>query len=1082
MSLSAVLKKTLPVLIAFVLILVIGAIVTGVKGKEKVNPAISESDKIYLSLEEDGLTYKITRGEIYEELKLSVGTSALITRTNKLILSLEKNSEGVSYFDAVTEEAIQEEIKEAVFGEEDVEDLTNDEREEKIQDYLDSMFKSFGYKADSLEEEVIKDHYRLELAKEAYAKDQLLKTIAEADAKAENDEDSDPYFDEDTINDYYSDNYYKSYWGIIVPFGTKAEAENALQQLGVAIDTAKDVWCHVEYNETEVGSGIYERKLGDPLTPSEVIDTFVKLYNLVYSHKAEAGKTVLTEGVDFTKVDLKAEVTPVRELASALVTKYEAKEDVTQTVADIKTAIAALETKMAELGYSSKALTTSLESFEKKLTAANEASEADKESLTKNALDQAKAFKSTCDSFSDFGYVFDTTNEESPLFYDYEKLSGYNSTLPNKFNNTYTVYRPFNKVEVNASTNTKPTWYTHDTLSLSSSAYYVFVLKLDEIAIPELNDELKAEIVEKLTEKELTAEYTEEKVAQLRENYSLVIYDEKVELSYNESMSNYGIEREATKDSSEDKIAKFTHNTYKKVEVSSKKEFRKARKANDGIYVYNNGLYEEVEKYQEGQVYYVREVGESTEISVADFFNDMDSLYGMTLALSEITYRRFLYNEAFNVYKDMNTGEWKDTEKRDEFIEDIETQRVNFLAGGYASYGYDPTVMTWEEFMVALYGAKNEQELADSFLYSDIVADYTEKLNFITEKDDEGNYVNKNYTELLASKLWGLYVSKMENAVKEYFNVTGIHFLVSTYEDPSKANDKGTPLNPEEWTNEQKEAAKELIKDVQNYLVYAKGDYETVLTDIANAFKACPYEVNGETPVIYDEDGNAIDYTLTAGEATIDVAHYKTLGLFVKFEDLGSFANGTMVEAFNDAVKAIWDKDIQDEVYSRVTILEDAIETEFGYHLYINLGSTALPTYESNLITPDAEGNWIDEDGKPLFTVEGEETKTEERVLPQLYEVLLYVKDANSEHLSAGAKTAVETYYKGLADEIGGSYFSYMQQYLDVKDLLTDSSVASGNYDKADLERVIALNIEAWYEANIKLLEAGDELVIRESK
>lgn len=1080
MSLSAVLKKTLPVLIAFVLILVIGAIVTGVKGKEKVNPALSESDKIYLSLEEDGLTYKITRGEIYEELKLSVGTSSLITRTNKLILNLEKNSDGVSYFEAVTGEAVKEEIEDAVFGEDSVEDLTDEEKEEKIQDFLDSMFKSFGYKADTLEADVIKDHYRLELAKEAYAKDQLAKTIAEVNAKAEKDEDLDPYFDEDEINDYYSDNYYKQYYGIIVPFGTKAEAENALQQLGVGIDTVKDVWCHVEYTETVAGSGIYERKLGDALKPAEVIETFVNLYNLVYSYKAEAGKTILTDGVDYNKVDFSAEVKVVRELASTLVTKYEAKEDVTQTVADIKAAISTLETKLVELGFSSKALTTSLESFEKKLDAANKGSEEEKEDLTKKALDQAKAFKSSCEAFSDFGYVFDTDNEESPLYYDYEKLSGYNSTLPNKFNNTYTVYRPFNTAEVNASTNTKPTWYTHEALGLSSSAYYVFVLKLNEIAIPDLNDELKAEIIEKLTEEELTAEYTEEKIAQLRENYSLVIYDEKVELNYNDSMTEYGINREATKDSSEDKIAKFTHNTYTKVEVSSKKEFRKTRKANDGIYVYNNGLYEEAKKYEEGQVYYVCEAGESTEITVADFFNDMDSLYGMTLALSEISYRRFLYNQAFNVYKDMATGEWKDEEKRNEFIEDIETQRVNFLAGGYASYGYDPSVMSWEEFMVALYGAKDEQELADSFLYNDIITDYTEKLEFVSQMDDEGKLVN-SYADILASKVWALYVEKMEKAVADYFNVTGIHFLVSTYEDPSKANDKGTPLDPKEWTDVQREAAKQLINDVRNYLVYAKGDYETVLTDIANAFKACPYKVNDKTPDIYDEDGNVINYKLTAGAATIDIAYYKTLGLFVKFEDLGSFANGTMVEPFNDAVKAIWDKDIKDELYSRVTVLEEAIETEFGYHLYINLGSTDLPKYESNIIQDGVE-DFLDENGKPLFAVDGETTKTEERVYPALYEVLLYLTDAESEYLTAGAKTAVETYYQGLADEIGGSYFSYMQQYLDVQELLTDSSIASTNYTKADLERVIKLNIDGWYESSIKLLEAGDELFIRESK
>ncbi len=1078
MSLSAVLKKTLPVLIALVVILIIAGIVTGVNGKEKTNPKISDSDKIYLSLEEDGLTYSITRGEIYEELKLSVGASSLITKTNKLILSLEKNSEGVSYIEAVTAEAVNEEIEKAVFGEEK-DDFTDEEKEEMIEDYLDSMFKSYGYKADSLEADVIKDHYRLELAKKAYAKDQLIKTIAEYNQKAEADEDMDPYYDEDEINDYYSDNYYKQYWGIIVPFGTKAEAEHALQQLGVTIDTVKDAWCHVEYVETEAGSGIYEEKVGATLTPSEVVETFIKLYNLVYGY-TNSGNDVLTEGVDFTKVNAATEVQAVRDLANTLVTKYEAGEDVTETVASIKIAIATLEEKLAAVGYSTKALTTSLESFETKLAAVSEGSTEEAETLKTAALDQAKSFKASADEFSELGYVFDTTKEDSPLYYDYEKLSGYNSTLPNKFNNTYTVYRPFNTEDVVASTNVKATWYTHETLSLSSSSYYVFVLKLDEIAIPTLDDALKAEINEKLMEEELTDEFTEEKMAQLRENYSFVIYDSSVELSYNGSMESYGIEREATKEESSDKIAKFTHNTYTKVEVADKKEFKKVRKNNDGIYVYNNGLYEEVEKYEENQIYYVLEAGEVTEISIDDFFNDMDKLQGMTVALSEISYRRFLYNSAFNVYKDMVTGEWSDEEKRDEFIEDIETQRVNFLAGGYSSYGYDPTTMTWEEFMQALYGANNEQELADSFLYSDIVADYTANLNFITKTDDEGEYVNKNYNELLASKAWELYEKKMQEIIEDYFSVTGIHFLVSRYEDPSQATSSGTPLNPKKWTEAQKEEAAKLLADVRNYLVYAKGDYETVLTEISDAFKASPYDY-ADRPAIYDEDGEVVEYTLTAGAATIDVAHYKSVGLFVKFEDLGSFTNGSMVETFNDACHEIWKQDMADEEYNRVTILETPIETEFGYHLYINLASTPVTKYESNLITPDAEGNWLDEDGKPLYNVlEGkEDPEIEERVYPQLYEILLYVQDNSSEYLSSEATTAITTYYSTLAGEIGGNYFSYVNQYLDIKELLTDTSVASGNYTRADLDRILDLNIESWYESNMTILEAGDENVIR---
>ena len=1085
MSGSALLKKALPVLLVFVIIITIAGVVTGIKASEKDVPQINDSEKIYLSIEEDGLTYEISRGEMYENLKSTMGTSALINTVNKMILSVEKNSEGVSFYEGVSLDKIHEEIDEAVYGEDGKEKLTDEEIAEKEEDFLKSMYSSYGYRAEEIYGTEIENHYRLVLAKEDYAKAQLEKAIETQNSKAEKDDDEDPYFTDDDIDDYHSDNYYKKYWGIIVPFVTKEEAENALQQLGVGIDTAKDVWVHLEVieekDDNQNGTGVFKTKYGDPLTSAEVVETFIKLYNLVYGYKSENG-AVLTEGTDYKVVDVKAEVDALKNLASELTTKYEADEDVAATVTSIKDAIAALETVLAANKYSTANLTAAIEKF----VAANDkvaenTDEDQAEKLKESAKEDAVAFKALVEGLNDKGYIFDTTLEESPLFYDNEKLSGYNSTLPNKFNNTYTIYQPFATDSKAGSTNVKPSWYTDELLGLSSNSYYVFALKLDEIAIPTIED-VKDEIIEKLKEAELTSNYIETKMAQLRENYSLVIYDEDLEAEYTTSMESYDVEHESTKEESSENVAQFTQFTYTKADVSSKKEFKSVRKQNDGIYVYNNGVYEEVKKYNENETYYTRKAGEVVTLTAEDFFKEMDKSYGMSLALSELSYQRFLYNKALNVYKDMNTGEWlgEDGEaKRDQFIEDIETQRLNFLAGGYTSYGYDPANMSWNEFMKALYGAENENELADSFLYNDILADFTATLNYIVEVDDEGNYVNTNYKELVESDLWKLYQEKMEEVLADYFSVSGIHFLVSRYEDPANSvSSSASPLDPKEWTDTQKELAKELIKDVISYLEVSKADYKTTLTEIVTAFKESPLYVDGKAPVIYDEEGNEVKYTLTKAEVTIDVAKYKTAGLYVKYEDLSTFTNGQMVETFNDAVKAIWDKDIADEVYDRVTVLQDPIETEFGYHLYINLASNEVVKYDSYEIKVNEDGTWE-------YVYEDEEKtehKTVEAVFPQLYEVLLYCDEETKAELTSGASKAVETYYSAIAGEIASQYFTYVCQYTDILSLLTDASCQSTNYTKADLEKIIDINIEAWFENNLEYLTNDDTAIIRKDK
>ena len=46
-----------------------------------------------------------------------------------------------------------------------------------------------------------------------------------------------------------------------------------------------------------------------------------------------------------------------------------------------------------------------------------------------------------------------------------------------------------------------------------------------------------------------------------------------------------------------------------------------------------------------------------------------------------------------------------------ELKEEVANEKLTFTSGAYASYGYNPAAMTWLDFIKAVYGADNENEL-----------------------------------------------------------------------------------------------------------------------------------------------------------------------------------------------------------------------------------------------------------------------------------------------------------------------------------------------------------------------------------
>lgn len=546
----------------------------------------------------------------------------------------------------------------------------------------------------------------------------------------------------------------------------------------------------------------------------------------------------------------------------------------------------------------------------------------------------------------------DTTNltEESKFYFTQSTLKSYSSQVYDYVANSFDTYN---------GNGTK--YYSNEVLTINGGAYYALVLKLDEKVATEYDDltaEEKAEADEAAKEvikdKQLTTTYITKKMYQAMAEKNLTIYDSTLAAAHATSASTNSVEFEATEETSKTLVAKI-----------------------DG-----------------------------KEYTADALFTAMDEVAGMTTALSEINYVRFLNNSELNKYYNVVDGKWTDKDAQEDIEDEVKTEKKNFENGDYVNYGYDPKAISWTEFIRSVYGVNNEEELTLLFLYNKLVSDFTNGLNDIKEEE---------------SKAWPFIQTKMQASLDEYFNVKGVHLLICVFDDPTAEVNNGSPIDPEKWTEKQKTLAAELFAEVKAYVANAKGTYASRLEKVQKAFDECSrLEIDKK-------------------EENIQVGKYRAAGLYAKFEDLGTFKNGKMVEAFNDAVKAIYDADIKDEKTDRTTVCEEMIETEFGYHFYVNLASTKAPTYS--------------------VKVNEETTKFN---LPRLEEILEFLEDEDD--VKSDAKTLINNYYTPIANELSGSNLTYILQYEAIKAIIDTATVNSDKYTKDDLVRIMELETADWFE------------------
>ena len=546
-------------------------------------------------------------------------------------------------------------------------------------------------------------------------------------------------------------------------------------------------------------------------------------------------------------------------------------------------------------------------------------------------------------------------DEDSKLYYTESELTSLGlysrGTTSNKFNK-FSNESKFEDAET----------YTNTILSASSKYYIYLIVGKDDSATSwedylgeqdYYNTDFYAAKKEELVLKQATASYTKKAVAKLRYESGLIIYDEVLEKNY---MDNYTSDYKATKKSSKKVVASY--------KVGSEKK----------------------------------------EITVDDLWAKLSKAYGVYSTVDQIQYE-WVFLEAcdadgklFNQYVDYNkylSGKklakcMYDTDKAKKLYENVSTYVDNvkyyFSVGYYESYGY-PSSYGWKNFITDYYATFYNVKLTTN---DDL------KLFFINQQiiSEYSNYISKVNAENWASA----YLTYAGKTLSEYINTTGIHLLISI-PDVAKNEEYGSSsyfVDPTNWTDEQLTLAEELYDSVLTLLATVKEDeISSVLEGIASAFDAAPLPLtDGSKPnVSYSKetiDGTQIDNTYfsyeykyypegsTVPTYTIDVSKYKALGFKLTCENL-TVTQGTMVTEFEDAVRQIWNSELETLVkdgtvsetvvydhtfaapayknYNEDTNTETVVNdngtntylaTTFGLHVYVNLTSDLSAYFTTN--------------------------------------------------------------------------------------------------------------------------------------
>lgn len=1058
MNKKTILNRTLPLIVALFLILIVALLVTFItKGEKK--PMVENSNEEYLSFNVGDNNIAVNKGEVYEKLINSGnGLTYLVDMLDRELL------EAKGYVQKVTEEEMKEAVEEDIFGKDYEFDTENiDADNEKIEAYIERMFLSYGMEiAESsivikdgaldvtlTSEDALKDYYALVLARKAYTRDEMGKDQTEAfeeyiaafeqylvDLYKFNEEEiktaptkptDGSIITSSAVSEDFADENQDTYWGVVIPFDTKAEGEQALLQIGVVIYSSvwyeyqgvidiKDPELVDEKGEqyTSISQYYKDNKEEFALSQLEIQQKFIELYN----NSVKASER-LVEGVHY-------------ELSADAVTfktneKLDAEGNVDAEATENKLfydedKLAKLDTKIRSLLVGKQALYSEKSEWDSCYSKSFEPTTNGYALILKLKTNEAVDFD---DAVAEGGFG---------KFYDDDK---YEDGVPEAdLTNFQLGYVPYTRdVDGNLVFN------------YEGNAYWAKVQELLDDAV--------------------TTAKVNEYMAKLRYESELLIYDKDIEAKY---VATYTSDYEVSKKSSKTVIAKMEieaedgtttkfeitatdlynaldpvfggllatdiyvyHTTLLHSDIIDYNKYLNGAKLEDCVYIVeyalaNKGSLEPINKKMwtaadhDGEVVFTKvdgtkeydvlvRKGTKGEEKVVELFEafdvDVDDNESTSTTIEVVVAEASHYHDPINTFA--------------EYDESIEAMKLNLTNGGFVDYGFD-----------ADYGWKNF--IKDFFMqYYGFVVEDNEDIKLYYIYEDATEHLSEELAELTDEAWNEVYLPYMQKAYDDYFSVDYVNFLISVNDDEGNISDPNAEDTA--WTEEQKEAAEELYNLVYQILRKTKASAQgTVLQAIADAIDAAPKFVANveqtteaqqkyfdENPLYVGTTEHGAEYSVLEFTAefkgiTLEVSKYKTLGLNVKYEAQTTGTNGKFVEPFEKALKAMWQiNEIKDSGLQKGVALEandfyidyandQYLTTEFGYHVVI----VNKYTPRTSAVNEDAN------DETMLLTV------------PEKANVLFYLENKESEKINDFNDfftSEITTFFDPINKDYTGSYW-----------------------------------------------------------
>lgn len=1009
-------KKLLPVIVGIALVVLIAVTLVIVNVVTSRTPVLSNGDDSYLKYG----NLSVTKQELYDALKKDYSVAEL----NRII-------DNYLYADEVAK--IQDDelvafIDNDIFGE-DFKGNKQEQWEEVIESLvLTGVISKDDVADNNLYEDKtstvwskVKDYYRLELAKENWAKAEIVKRLEKERTEAG----KTSLFDDEDIKEFFEENYGKTTTGLVIPFTSTAAAEAMMKKHGINVDASKSSnstkqlagWVHASFDNKINQYPSY----ADYLTTDEIVAKFVAMYNEVLAY-TNNGQPIITEDL-ITAVESPSKTLHLVKIAldELIKANLEIKGDiqlpteVTIPGSETKVTISwALDTEKdgfvlnSETGYVTVTRTA--------ITTSNKVNATLKYGETSETASYTfKVVKTTSDD-SEKADAIDF-NAKLNNDYTYEVLHDYSFDLSNELANgyaqfvweyddssTYGAYLSASSEKLELLDDASKFYESYTIKTEKVGNYYCLMIKLQETEAPVLDD-MKDEVIEAMTEALFNKEnddklYLEKMYYVRRQESGLQIYDKFIEALY-----------------------EYDYNTFFGTTLAEKEydEFEKSKKTKKDVVASIDGL----------------------TITADDLYKALEEKYGATLIKTFID-EYLIINSEFNKYYNPWNEEIYDKAYIKSLLKsDIKSFKQNFeldyFTYSYLSYyGFIPNFPAsygWKDFIHDYFGADSEEELLvnrnfGGSIYNDVLDDYKQSLYSFADIK-----------------------SAMDKALEKAYSVDVMNLVISVdYDLDGEPDTKIVESNKddvteENWTQEQIDLVEELSELIMTRYdeVLATGSVSDKLSEVVKIYNNAKYEDVANPTTLEEAFGK-----------------YKLAGIQIKFETSQSYnQSSSLVQEFVDAMIEIWNyADENGLVYDKAAAKEDSTYTN---------PIVAPITY--NIVNEDQNYAFATSYGYHVVAVEA---AYEPEAFPTEDEAKLYdaannlstaqsnLSTAKTNLESATGNEAAVTAYKEQIKQYEAEVEDYIKE---VKDLLAKLNLEGFDEEKNTytIDADIKAKCEAWY-------------------